>query len=155
MKGKTQRLAAIRALVSQHAVSSQEELLQKLSTAGFSATQATLSRDLKELGVSKTRDVEGRYVYRFPESNSVPAHGALGRDGIRSLAFGNEIAVIKTYAGFAAAVALVIDSRIREGVLGTIAGDDTVLVALEPGYRKEELIVALEERFPGIDAKII
>ena len=156
MKSKGKRLSAIRSFLSRGTVSSQEELMQMLAAEGFAVTQATLSRDLRELGVSKTRSIGGSYAYRLPESVAgagIPVQAPLGGDAIRSLSFGVGLAVIKTFAGLASAVALLIDHRISGGIIGTIAGDDTVLAALQPGVEPESVVSALEALFPGVGEK--
>ena len=159
MKSKTHRLEAIRSFVAGGSISSQEELMQMLAAQGYSVTQATLSRDLRELGIYKAHDaVEGGYTYRLPNPGPAPALGAsgpIGRDGVRSISFGTGIAVIKTYPGLASAVALLIDSRVHDVLLGTIAGDDTVLAALRPGCSRADVLESLERQFPGVGSKVL
>lgn len=109
MKKKANRLDAIKMIISSKDVSSQEELLQALSKEGFELTQATLSRDLKQLKVAKAANMNGKYVYVLPNnimykrSNDQSASEMLMTSGFVSLQFSGNIAVIRTRPGYAAA----------------------------------------------------
>ena len=105
MKKKANRLDAIKMIISSKDVSSQEELLQALSKEGFELTQATLSRDLKQLKVAKAANMNGKYVYVLPNnimykrSNDQSASEMLMTSGFVSLQFSGNIAVIRTRPG--------------------------------------------------------
>ena len=107
MKKKANRLDAIKMIISSKDVSSQEELLQALSKEGFELTQATLSRDLKQLKVAKAANMNGKYVYVLPNnimykrSNDQSASEMLMTSGFVSLQFSGNIAVIRTRPGYA------------------------------------------------------
>ncbi|MCI0436407.1 MAG: arginine repressor [Gemmatimonadetes bacterium] len=128
---KRQRHAEIRELVQSHRVSSQEHLRELLADRGFDIAQATLSRDLRELRLIKVPDAEGHHYTLPPESwHSTPSIDRLmpalfvGAEGTGNLL------VIKTLAGGAQVVGEALDWEEWPEVLGTIAGDDTILVIL-------------------------
>src|SRR5713101_1921784 len=132
---RSRRLALIAQLLSGRRFSSQEDLARALARSGVNVTQATLSRDLRSLGVLKRPDAEGKAVYELPG----PAVEALDRQ--RQLldlrAFVNEVRVaqnlllVRTPPGHAQGVGRAIDLAEFEGVVGSVAGDDTVLVVME------------------------
>jgi transcriptional regulator of arginine metabolism len=110
----------------------QEEIVRTLGAEGFRVAQATVSRDLEELGAVRVRHGD-RVVYALPERNGPPA--GFGRRMLTELlvdlqASGN-LVVVKTYPGMAPTVGAVIDGSEVSGVLGTVAGDDTVLVVAD------------------------
>ncbi|MBZ4675485.1 MAG: argR [Anaerophaga sp.] len=159
MKVKTQRLNVIRQLISNHRVRSQEELLNLLETEGFSATQATLSRDLKALKVAKRPDIEGGYAYVLPEEDDKSGEDENGDvfpvSGLESIEFSGNMAVLKTRPGFANSIASVIDSHAPFEVLGTIAGDDTILLISKEGVSRPDVINALSLFMPGLKKKLL
>ncbi len=159
MKIKTQRLNVIRQLISGHKVGSQEELLNLLEQEGFSTTQATLSRDLKALKVAKRPDIEGGYAYVLPEDNQDKEEGENGEvfpvSGLESIEFSGNMAVIKTRPGFANSIASVIDSHGPYEVLGSIAGDDTILLISKEGVSRPDVINALSLFMPGLKRKLV
>ena len=126
MKKKANRLDAIKMIISSKDVSSQEELLQALGKEGFELTQATLSRDLKQLKVAKAANMNGKYVYVLPNnimykrSNDQSASEMLMTSGFVSLQFSGNIAVIRTRPGYASSMAYDIDNRECPAILGTI-----------------------------------
>ena len=132
---RSRRLAVIAQLLGGHRYSSQEDLARALARAGISVTQATLSRDLRSLGVIKRPDADSKPVYELPG----PAVEALDRQ--RQLldlkAFVNEVRVaqnllvVRTPPGHANGVGRALDLAEIEGIVGTVAGDDTVLVIME------------------------
>jgi transcriptional regulator of arginine metabolism len=135
MMPRSRRLALVAQLLSGRRFSNQEELAKALAKAGVHVTQATLSRDLRSLGVGKRPDANGHAVYELP----TPATETLDRD--RQLldlrAFVNEVkvaqnlSVVRTPPGHANGVARAIDLAGFEGIVGSVAGDDTVLVIME------------------------
>jgi transcriptional regulator of arginine metabolism len=128
---KSRRLTVIRELVDREAVHSQEELRQRLVARGFDVTQATLSRDIKELGLVK-RAADGAYQAAGAES-ATPAAAlivlarALG-EFLSGVETSQQLLVVKTGPGQAQLLGLAIDRARMPDVLGTIAGDDTILV---------------------------
>jgi transcriptional regulator of arginine metabolism len=148
------RLAAIRRLIAGGKVDSQETLIDLLRREGFTATQATLSRDLKALGIGKVPTLSGGYTYALPErEHSSASNATFVQDFMRgyvSLEFSGTLGLIKTLPGHAGSVASALDNlRIRE-LLGTIAGDDTILVVPRSGVSRPKVLSALRSRLPGI-----
>ncbi|NDV64077.1 arginine repressor [Bacteroides sp. 224] len=138
MKKKADRLDTIKIIISSKEVSSQEELLQELMNEGFELTQATLSRDLKQLKVAKAASMNGKYVYVLPNdimykrnTEQSSTRDMLMNSGFISLQFSGNLAVIKTRPGYASSIAYDIDNRDCKDIIGTIAGDDTILLVLK------------------------
>lgn len=157
-KMKTNRLEAIKKLVSDNKIHNQEDLQSMLKEIGFDVTQATLSRDLRELHIVKVHDSRTGYHYELPQEGGTAAlfrPSSFSIDSVKSIEFASSHAVIKTYPGFADAVASVIDGNIRNGIMGTIAGDDTVLLILRDNLRRDDLIATISFFIPGIEDKII
>ncbi len=158
MKIKAQRLLAIKHLVSSRKVSSQEELVSLLEEEGFKLTQATLSRDLKYLKVAKVPDAETGYKYVIPDiapkaEPLLPSNEEFPVSGVESIEFSGQMAIIKTRPGFANGIASVIDSHGPYEILGTIAGDDTILLISREGISKTDVINALSLFMPGLKDK--
>ncbi len=129
--GGRSRLEVLRQLLSSGAAGTQDELRETLEKQGFPVTQSTISRDLRRLGAIKTVDDNGRTVYRFPSAGPVTAPAgrtALG-DLILDITHNGMIIVVKTTVGSASLIAAHIDHYRPGGILGTIAGDDTIFVA--------------------------
>jgi transcriptional regulator of arginine metabolism len=130
---KTQRQHRIARLLEQHAVTSQPQLVQLLSDAGVVATQATVSRDLEDLGAVKVRVPGGDTVYAVPElakARLAPEEHlrrVLG-DWVAEVAHSGNLVVLRTPPGSAHVVGSALDRAGLEEVIGTVAGDDTVLV---------------------------
>ncbi|MGH9021524.1 MAG: arginine repressor [Acidimicrobiia bacterium] len=147
---KPQRQDRIARLLAQTAVSSQGEVVELLSSEGIVATQATVSRDLLELGAVKVRLPGGGMAYAIPESEEVPPVGARLRRVLQEFALrvdsSGNLAVVRTAPGSAHVVASAIDRACLSGagfdaVLGTVAGDDTLLV-VGAGAAGGEMIAA-------------
>jgi len=160
MKSKTQRLIAIRQIITENKISSQDELLTLLNTQGYQVTQATLSRDLKYLKVAKVPDNETGYRYAVPENGTRTTDTDYSMEGfpmnrISSIEFSGQLAVMKTKPGFANSIASVIDSFGIFEVLGTIAGDDTILLINRDGVSKTDVANALDLIIPGLKSKIL
>lgn len=146
MKNKNNRLDSIKMIISSKEIGSQEELLRELTKEGFRLTQATLSRDLKQLKVAKAASMNGNYVYVLPNNTMYKrmtepqtAREMLLYSGFKSIQFSGNIAVIKTRPGYASSLAYDIDNRDNTVILGTIAGDDTILLVLREGVEPEEV----------------
>ena len=152
MKTKNNRLETLRMIISSRELGSQEELLSALHDEGFQVTQATLSRDLKQLKVAKAATLRGNYVYVLPNETmykrvSTPGHirEMMTTPGFISINYSGNMGVIKTRPGYASAIAWNIDSSDLPPVLGSIAGDDTIFIVIKEGYSHEEVIDALNE----------
>jgi transcriptional regulator of arginine metabolism len=132
MSVKQQRQQAIARLIGQHPVSSQPQLLDLLADEGITATQATVSRDLDELGVIKVRVAGGQTAYALPalESDRFVPSDQLRRvlgEWVAGVASSANLVVLRTPPGCAHVVASALDRSGIDGLLGTVAGDDTLL----------------------------
>ena len=158
MKNKYSRLSAIRVIVMGQRISNQDELLKQLLALGYECTQATLSRDLKELKVTKEVVAGGECIYLLPDSplhpNAEIPYGVQVSGGVVSVAFSANIAVVKTRVGYARGIAGDIDRCEFESVLGTVAGDDTILLVVREGYTKQDVLLQLERIIPEIKTLI-
>lgn len=142
MNNKQLRKVRTREIIRDKIISSQEELLRLLKDEGFNLTQATLSRDLKKMKISKTILADNSYRYFMPE-DSKPKK--LDERGFQSLEFTGNLAIIKTFAGYASPLAVIMDNHPSKIVSGTIAGRDTIFVALkESNNNREEFQVYLD-----------
>jgi transcriptional regulator of arginine metabolism len=123
-----ERLEFLKDVLTSGFVGTQDELCDKLGRQGYDVTQSTISRDLRRLGAVKAIDEEGRTVYRFTADTAFPVRNASLGELITKIESNGATIVIHTTPGSASLVALHIDRNI-DGVLGTIAGDDTIFVA--------------------------
>lgn len=158
MKEKNNRLEALRLIISSQQLGSQEELLNALQAEGFKLTQATLSRDLKQLKVAKAATMSGSYVYVLPNDSmykriSTPAsiREMMQMTGFLSITFTGNMGVIKTRPGYASAMAWNIDNSGVDCILGTIAGTDTIFIAIKEDVERQEVVKALGEILPSIN----
>lgn len=127
-------------------------LLKLLVDKGFELTQATLSRDIKELKIVKVPTAKGNYVYQFSESmQNLEEEMPLSSFGFVNIEFSGQLAVIKTRPGYAMAIAGEIDRRATRYILGTVAGDDTILLIPRENISREEVIASLSEFIPNIE----
>ena len=142
---KPSRHFAIKQIITNQVVASQEDLRLLLERDGFEVTQATLSRDIKELGIARVNTPEGmRYVLR-PESEENRLAALLGYE-VESIEHNEAVIVIKTLPGRAQGVAEIIDNFYQgEGILGTIAGDNTIFVAPASTRTIPELVARLRD----------
>jgi len=145
-------------LISSKELCSQDEVLKALKKEGFTVTQATLSRDMKQLKVAKATNMSGKYFYVLPNETmykrvSSPKRAAemLLTSGFVSINFSGNMGVIKTRPGYASSIAYNIDNGGMEHILGSIAGDDTIFVALRQGTRYEDVVEELRNVIPDID----
>ena len=143
MQKSTLRRKTLLEILEQKAIFSQEQLQEQLHLKGIETTQATLSRDLKALQVVKTPS-EG---YRLPQQKTGLAPQA---NGILSIEFSGQNAVVKTQPGFAPAVAARIDRRPCVSIMGTLAGDDTILLVLREGFSPDDVLANLKTIIPDI-----
>lgn len=157
MKLKSDRIETLKMLISSNEMGSQEEVLEALAKEGYQVTQATLSRDFKQLKVAKAASMNGKYVYVLPNetmykrvSSPQRATDMANSNGFLSLTFSGQLAVMKTRPGYASAVAYDIDQKEIQGVLGSIAGDDTLFIAIEEGFDREKIVEGLSQIIPGI-----
>ena len=133
---KVSRHAKIIELINQYDIETQEELADRLNQSGFKVTQATVSRDIRDLKLTKM-SVDGgkqKYVIIKPEDGGMTEkYMRVLRDGYVSMDMAQNILVIKTVSGMAMAVAAAIDAMHWKEVVGCIAGDDTIMCAIRTG----------------------
>ncbi len=128
---KSARQEKILELILRYEIETQDELIEKLKVEGFDVTQATASRDIKELKLTKTQTNKGKYRYIRPitgENVSGVDFNAAFAASIISVEVGENIVVVRTYPGMANAVAIGIDNIRHADILGSVAGDDTILI---------------------------
>jgi transcriptional regulator of arginine metabolism len=159
MKNRTKRQLAIKQIILSGRISSQDELLHIMKYQGFELTQATLSRDLKILKVAKVTDQALGYVYVIPEGMNTENQRENSRinflsDGFRDLQFSGNMAVMRTMPGYASSLAVVIDSAAPYEIIGTIAGDDTILIIMREGVTHSDLINSLILVMPKLEDKL-
>ena len=157
MKAKKNRLDTLRMIISSQELGSQEELLEALKKEGFSLTQATLSRDLKQMKVAKAATMSGEYVYVLPNVTmyrrvSTPAQikEMMQVPGFLSIHCSGNMGVIKTRPGYASSIAYNIDSSNIPYILGTIAGDDTIFIVIKEGSTERDVVTALSAVVPNM-----
>ena len=157
MKVKNSRLEALRLIISSQQLGSQHELLAALQKEGFKLTQATLSRDLKQLKVAKAASMSGSYVYVLPNETmykrvSTPnsIREMLKVPGFVSINYSGNMGVIKTRPGYASSIAWNIDNSDIPEIIGTIAGDDTIFIVIKEGVRHQDVSEALSDVVPNM-----
>lgn len=157
MKVKNSRMETLKMLISSQELSSQEEVLKALSKEGYKLTQATLSRDLKQLKVAKAASMNGKYVYVLPNetmykrvSNPPSLKEMMMTPGFRSINFSGNMIVIKTRPGYASSIAYNIDNHDIPEILGTIAGDDTIFLVKKEDASEEALLKSLANAIPEL-----
>jgi len=145
---------AIRKIIESERITSQEVLLEKLADNGHIVTQATLSRDLKFLRVGRIPDDRKGYVYRLSEGETQQGNGnnepAYSTNGFISIEFAHHLGVIRTMPGSANSIAYQIDHMEPFEILGTVAGDDTILIIPREDVTKEDVINVLVQLIPEI-----
>ena len=133
------RQAKILEIIKDNSYDTQEDIQKKLLELGFKVTQATISRDIRELGIVKSEGGDGEYKYRRTETpnraKTESAFASILRQAALSVARANNLVVVKTYTGMGSAVGAAVDALGFTGVVGTLAGDDTLLV-IENTFRE-------------------
>jgi len=161
MKNRSQRIQLIKQIIAEEVVSSQDELQIRLQERGCEVTQATLSRDLKSMHVVKATDDQNGYVYRLAgnDQGAGQTGSSVSRldflaDGVVGIEFSANLGVIKTLPGYANSVAIMIDKENPYEILGTVAGDDTILLIMREGIGRSDVIQALKSIMPKLERKI-
>lgn len=153
---KNSRKQEIKRLILSLKISNQDELLEELRKLGYELTQATLSRDLKELGVAKMPDNEKGYIYVLPDRmgmrEQMPSSLNMPSVSVLSLEFSYQFGILRTLPGFASSVAIYIDSHHSKEIAGTIAGDDTILIIPREPASHEEVNAALKNILPKLSS---
>ena len=161
MSKRMQRLEVLRVILASSSMGSHEDILKELAQNGWNITQATLSRDLSKLHAAKVLGPEG-YRYILPESplyrrtvkpEIVPEY--LRNTGFLSIDFSGNLAVLHTRPGYAAGLASDIDSHKLHTAVGTVAGDDTILVVMNETVERQEFIDELSTVIPAIKSIVL
>ncbi len=150
---KSERLIAIKEIISKDDITSQEELLKKLEGKGIKCTQATLSRNLRQLRVSRVPDGSGKLKYILQSREDTEPVDQEITDVIHAvidMVWAQNMMLIKTLPGYAAAVASHIDRSSRIEIAGTIAGDDTILLIPNDNYSQKTISQLLKQLLPGL-----
>lgn len=150
---KIARHSKIIEIINGHDVETQEELAEFLKSAGYNVTQATVSRDIRELKLTKVPTDSGRQKYIVVNSNSMDMNQKyirILRDGFMSMDMAMNILVIKTVSGMAMAVAAALDAMEWQEIVGSIAGDDTIMCAVRS---IDETLIVMEKIRKLIDGR--
>ena len=151
MNQKSKRLSIIRKIIRSEYISSQEELIKRLEECGVQVTQSTLSRDLKYMHVAKVPHKEKGYIYVLPNNSRDDLVISPNiSDNITDIAFSGNMCVISTKPGYASAISVPIDNKGINEILGTIAGDNTILLILRDGFDMDSLMEQLYMLFPSL-----
>ncbi|WP_368652029.1 transcriptional regulator ArgR [Ornithinibacillus sp. 4-3] len=143
---KIQRQIKIRELITEHEIETQEELVDALKESGYNVTQATVSRDIKELHLVKVPTANRKYSYSLPADqrfNPLQKLKRLMMDAFVSIDHTSHFIVLKTLPGNAQALGVLIDHLSWDEIMGTICGDDTCLIIC----RTEEIALNIKDRF--------
>ena len=140
---KEHRLQIITRIINNEVIRSQDDLVKSLAEKGIYVTQATLSRDMKELRLVKKHDANNLYVYALPETTQTAIASETNESNRLRIEFSGNLAILKTLPGYAMAIAFEIDKHNPQEIAGTIAGDDTILVIPREGYSREQVAGAL------------
>ncbi len=149
---KNDRKDAIIEIVRKYEIETQEALLDKLQEKGYTVTQATVSRDIKKIGLVKVAAKNGKYKYAYREetgSQSNAKYSNILRETVVRVAYTDTLIVLHTYSGMANASAAAFDSIFKNEVLGSIAGDDTIFIAVH----SRETAIDITERIRQIIGK--
>jgi len=139
-------------LISTNEIDTQEKLAELLKNSGFEVTQATVSRDIKELQLVKTPIASGQYKYTLPEQaarQTTDRYAKIFKDTIQTVNGSENIVVVKTLTGCANAACEAIDSMEFPHILGTLAGDNTVFIVCDSKKNMELLIARFENMLNG------
>ncbi len=146
---KNLRHKKILELIKENIIDRQEVLQAKLNECGFTVTQATVSRDIRELGIIKSEGDDGVYKYRTVKAKeAVEINGKFAlilKQAVSKVSYANNLIVVKTYTGMGSAAGAAIDALDLEGVLGTLAGDDTLLIIAHDSSDAEMVTAKLNE----------
>ena len=130
---KNTRHSRILEIISENVIETQDDLIESLRESGYAVTQATVSRDIKQLGLVKTATKDGGYKYTVAKNDSTGNENKLKNimlQTITSAQYAGNMVVVKTYPGMATAAAAAVESLAGETILGSIAGDDTIFVVV-------------------------
>ena len=147
---KNARQNKILELIEEYEISTQETLIQRLAEHGFESTQTTISRDIRQLRLIKGPTGRGTYKYVAPEvrkGNDAPGHNSALTDAVLRIEAAQNLIVVKTMAGMANAIAVCIDSLQIRDIIGSVAGDDTILLVLKTTEKAQVIESELKSVF--------
>jgi transcriptional regulator of arginine metabolism len=154
MKDRADRLKTVRQIIKSHRINSQEMLLDHLKEEGFSVTQATLSRDLKVLKVGKISEGSNGYYYTLPTEEELREsqlnYAQDLKRGFISMEFSGNLAIVRTLTGHADTVGIALDNIGIRGIIGTVAGEDTVLLVIREDTDPETIRSQLRDLVPEL-----
>lgn len=146
---KNARQKKILELIEKYDVDTQETLIERLSEVGVRVTQTTVSRDIKELKLVKGMTARGTYKYIVPEvkrDNNAPILNSALTEAVIKIEAARNIVVVKTFPGMANALAVCVDSLEQEHIVGSVAGDDTILLVI----KDNDTAKAVEEKLKSV-----
>ncbi|MCD8205900.1 MAG: arginine repressor [Clostridia bacterium] len=135
---RSSRQQAILDIIAKYEIETQEELCDRLNKMNFNVTQATVSRDIKELGLYKVNGITKKYKYAYVEPEEEPVADKmqnLFKNCTQSITSANNIIVVKTMRGNGSTAGTFVDSLCIEGIIGCVAGDDTLLIIVDSNER--------------------
>lgn len=147
---KNIRQQKILELIEKYDIDTQETLINKLKELGFNVTQTTVSRDIRQLNIVKSVSSKGTYKYVVPgirKDEGIPVLNSAITDSVIKISAAGNIVVIKTYAGMANAIAVCVDSIYHESIIGSVAGDDTILLVVADNDAASALAAELRKSF--------
>ena len=152
MGNKSERLNLIKRSVGEELIGSQEDLIVRLAELGVQATQSTLSRDFKEINISKMPHPDKGYIYVLSEKlgSDIVTNVANIGDAVLSIKFSHNIAVIATKSGYASAISVIIDGRKSKDIIGSIAGDNNIMLILHENAVREDVLAQMQQLFPAL-----
>ena len=148
---KRNRHARILKIITENPIQTQEQLTEILRNEGFAVTQATVSRDIKELGLIKVSSGEGGYRYAQGKQARENSHNInVFSKAVVSVEYALHTVVVKTFSGMAQGVAASLDQMPEEEVLGSIAGDDTIVLIMKSEDAAKRIVPRLERLYRNI-----
>jgi transcriptional regulator of arginine metabolism len=146
---KNARQKKILELIEKYDIDTQETLIERLSEVGVTVTQTTVSRDIKELKLVKGMTARGTYKYIVPEvkrDNNAPILNSALTDAVIKIEAARNIVVVKTFPGMANALAVCVDSLEQDHIVGSVAGDDTILLVI----KDDDMAKSVEEKLKNV-----
>lgn len=152
MGNKVERLNLIKRIIGEELIGSQEDLIKRLADYGVQATQSTLSRDFKEINISKMPHPDKGYIYVLSEKfgAEVVTNTANLADAVLNIKFSHNVAVLATKSGYASAISVIIDGRKSKDILGTVAGDNNIIMILREGVQHSDVLEQMCNLFPTL-----
>ncbi len=147
---KNARQQKILEIIEKYDIDTQETLITKLAEEGYNVTQTTVSRDIRQLNLVKGVSSSGTYKYVAPSISkeaNIPVLNSAITDSVTKIESAGHIVVVKTYAGMANAIAVCVDSIHHDDIIGSVAGDDTILLVVKTSEYAQRLAEELRETF--------